>query len=315
MSFSLFDAPFPEHSAKSAFSGNQLERRSENRSSTCVQDAMADPNARLFIIAFGKMILRECDDALDGIFTVDDLAKLSAGDGTIVLLGWDKDGAPWLAAQSDLGEEDLPTGFVALDFRSIYIQGLLNAEKLGMLAQGGALLAWHKSHNFCSRCGTKSDLEDGGYKRLCPNCGMQHFPRTDPVVIMLTVSEDGEKCLLGRSPHFAEGVYSCLAGFVEPGETIEAAMRRETKEETGIEVGRVAYHASQPWPFPYTLMIGCYGEAKSQKITIDDELEDARWFTRAEVQSLVGGTHPETLRMPPKGAIASNLVMYWLDGS
>lgn len=315
MSFSLFDAPFPEHSAKSAFSANPLNRMSENRSETCIEDAMADPNARVLAVAFGKMIMREDGDSLDGVFKVGDLDMLAAGDGTMVLLGWDKVGAPWLAAQSSFQEENLPAGLVGLDFRNIYIQELVEPELLGMLAQAGALLAWHKSHAYCSRCGTPSDLKDGGYKRLCPNCEMQHFPRTDPVVIMLTISEDGEKCLLGRSPHFAEGVYSCLAGFVEPGETIESAMRRETKEEAGIEVGRVAYHASQPWPFPYTLMIGCYGEAKSSKITIDDELEDARWFTRDEVRSFVDGTHPEGLKMPPKGAIANNLVMHWLDGS
>lgn len=315
MSFSLFDAPFPEHSAKSAFSANPLNRMSENRSETCVEDAMNDPKSRYLIIAFGKMIMRENGDVLQGVFKIEDLETLSAHDGTIVLLGWDKDGAPWLGVQSSFDEESLPAGFVGLDFRSIYIQGLLSAELLGMLAQAGALLAWHKSHAFCSRCGTPSEIKDGGYKRLCPNCDMQHFPRTDPVVIMLTISEDGEKCLLGRSPHFAEGVYSCLAGFVEPGETIEAAMRRETKEEAGIDVGRVAYHASQPWPFPYTLMIGCYGEARSEKILLDDELEDARWFSRDNVQSIVDGTHPEELRMPPKGAIASNLVMHWLDGS
>ncbi|MEM8540459.1 MAG: NADH pyrophosphatase zinc ribbon domain-containing protein, partial [Pseudomonadota bacterium] len=171
MSFSLFDVPFPEHSAKSAFSGNPLERLSENRSATCIQDAMADPNARLFVVAVGKLLMRESNGSHDGVFKVEDLDKLAAGNGSIVLLGWDKEGAPWLAAQSDLVEEDLPTGFVALDFRSIYIQDLLGAEELGMLAQGGALLAWHKSHAFCSRCGTKSELEDGGYKRVCPNCG------------------------------------------------------------------------------------------------------------------------------------------------
>lgn len=315
MSFSLFDAPFPEHSAKSAFSTNPLNRLSENRSETCVEDAMRDPKAKYLIVAFGKLVLREVGDALEGIYEHQDLATLSALEGTIVLLGWDKDGVPWLGAQSSLGEEDLPAGYVGLDFRSIYIQGLLNVEVLGILAQAGALLAWHKSHAFCSRCGTPTELKDGGYKRLCPHCEMQHFPRTDPVVIMLTITDDGEKCLLGRSPHFVEGVYSCLAGFVEPGETIESAMRRETKEEAGIDVGRVAYHASQPWPFPYTLMIGCYGEASNQKIVLDDELEDARWFSRQEVQSMVDGTHPEGMRMPPKGAIASNLVMHWLDGS
>ncbi|MDZ7822634.1 MAG: NAD(+) diphosphatase [Ahrensia sp.] len=311
-SFTLFDAPYPEHSAASAFSGNRLNRFSERRSETCVKDAMADPNARLLVVAFGKLLLRETDGALNGIFTVADLDALNAAGGTIVLLGWDQKGCPWLAAQSALCEEDLPNGISAVDFRSVYIQGLLDDEQLGMLAQGGALLAWHKSHQFCSKCGHPSEIKDGGYKRLCPSCEAQHFPRTDPVVIMLTVSPDNESCLLGRSPHFPGGMYSCLAGFVEPGETIEQAMRRETKEEAGIDVTHVQYHASQPWPFPYTLMIGCFGVAATTEITIDDELDDARWFSRADVQKMVDGTHPEGFKMPPKGAIASNLVMHWL---
>lgn len=315
MTISLFDAPFPEPSANSAFSCNPLDRMSEKRSATCVEDALADPKAQLFVIADGKLVLREDSDTSDGIFKFDHLNKLSAHDGTIVLLGWDKGGTPWLAAQSSLDEETLPSGFVGVDFRGVYIQELLTPEQLGMVAQGGALLAWHKSHTYCSRCSTQTEIQDGGYKRQCPKCEMQHFPRTDPVVIMLTVSPDGERCLLGRSPHFPEGVYSCLAGFVEPGETIEMAMRRETKEEAGIEVRRVSYHASQPWPFPYTLMIGCYGEAASEKIILDDELEDARWFTRDEVRSIVDGTHPEEFRMPPKGAIASNLAIHWLENA
>ncbi len=313
MSFSIFDAPYPEHSTRAAFSANPLKRLSEKRTETSVQDAMVEPGAKLLVVADGKLVLKQDGDALDGVFNVGDLGGLGANKGTIVLLGWDKEEKPWLAAESSLDPEALPSGYVGIDFRSVYIQGLLNSEQLGKLAQGGALLAWHKSHAFCSRCGTASDIKDGGYKRLCPNCEMQHFPRTDPVVIMLTVSMDGTRCLLGRSPHFPEGVYSCLAGFVEPGETIEAAMRRETQEEAGVDVGRVAYHASQPWPFPYTLMIGCYGEATSDKIVVDDELEDARWFTRSEVRSMVDGSHVDALRMPPKGAIANTLITYWLD--
>ncbi len=313
MAKSLFDAPFPEHSTRAAFSGNPLSRMSEKRTETSVQDAMKDPRSRYLVVASNKMIFRDRNDSLDGVFELNDLAELEASEGTIVLLGWDERGSPWLAASSALDGEALPNGLTGIDFRSVYIQGLLDDAHLGKLAQGGALLAWHKSHEYCSRCGTRSEIKDGGYKRVCPNCGAQHFPRTDPVVIMLTISSDGDRCLLGRSPHFIEGVYSCLAGFVEPGETIEAATRRETKEEAGIDVGRVAYHASQPWPFPYTLMIGCLGEAMSETITIDDELEDARWFDRQEVQSMVDGSHPAGLRMPPKGAIAHTLMSYWLD--
>ena len=131
-------------------------------------------------------------------------------------------------------------------------------------------------------------MRAGGYKRLCPACGTEHFPRTDPVAIMLTVTR--ERCLLGRGRHFAPGMYSALAGFIEPGETIEDAVRRETLEEAGIRLGRVVYHASQPWPFPYSLMIGCFGEALNDDISADaNELEDCRWFARDEVLAMLAG--------------------------
>ena len=135
------------------------------------------------------------------------------------------------------------------------------------------------------------EMRAGGYKRHCPTCGTEHFPRTDPVAIMLTVTR--EKCLLGRGRHFAPGMYSALAGFIEPGETIEAAVRRETLEEAGIRLGRVVYHASQPWPFPYSLMIGCFGEPLNEDIQADlNELEDCRWFFRDEVRLMLARTHP-----------------------
>jgi len=150
----------------------------------------------------------------------------------------------------------------------------------------------------------------GGYKRVCTGCEAQLFPRTDPVAIMLAVTPD--KCLLGRSPHFPPGMYSCLAGFIEPGETIEDAVRRETFEESGIRIGRVAYHASQPWPFPHSLMIGCFGEALTHDVDPDrEELEDCRWFFRDEVAAIIAGTHPDGILMPPPGAIASHLVRAW----
>ena len=152
----------------------------------------------------------------------------------------------------------------------------------------------------------------GGYKRACPSSGAEPFPRTDPVAIMLAVTPD--HCLMGRSPHFAPGMYSCLAGFIEPGETIEAAARRETLEESGIRLGRVVYHASQPWPFPYTLMIGCFGEALNDDIVFDGrELEDCRWFGRDEVRAMVAGTHKDGLIIPPPGAIASHLIRFWAE--
>jgi NAD+ diphosphatase len=145
-----------------------------------------------------------------------------------------------------------------------------------------------------------------GFRRDCPNCQTQHFPRTDPVAIMLPVR--GDRCLLGRSARFATRVYSALAGFIEHGETIEAAVRREIKEESGIICGRVTYLASQPWPFPMSLMIGCHAEALTEGIIVDpQEIEDARWFTRAEARAILKGEHPE-VACPPPIAIAHWLI-------
>jgi NAD+ diphosphatase len=155
-------------------------------------------------------------------------------------------------------------------------------------------------------------MRAGGYKRHCLNCNSEHFPRTDPVAIMLAVTQD--RCLLGRSPHFIPGMYSALAGFIEPGETIEAAVRRETLEESGIRLGRVAYHASQPWPFPYSLMIGCFGEALNEDISFDGtELEDCRWFGRDEVRAMIAGDASSGIFVPPKAAIAHHLIRAWAE--
>jgi NAD+ diphosphatase len=180
------------------------------------------------------------------------------------------------------------------------------------MAQAGALLAWHATHRFCGRCGAATESRAGGYKRVCTGCNAEHFPRTDPVAIMLAVKP--ERCLLGRGYHFAPGMYSCLAGFIEPGETIEAAVRRETLEESGIRLGRVVYHASQPWPFPFSLMIGCFGEALDEEIRRDTaELEDCRWFGRDEVLAMLDGRHPDGIVTPPPGAIAHQIIRHWAE--
>jgi NAD+ diphosphatase len=178
------------------------------------------------------------------------------------------------------------------------------------MAQAKSLLHWHMRHRFCSNCGEASKIASAGWKRICTACSAQHFPRTDPVVIMVAVR--GDHCLLGRQPRFATGMYSALAGFIEPGETVEDAVRREVMEEAGIKVGRVSYMASQPWPFPASLMIGCLAEALSEEITIDrTELEDARWFTRAEVQLMLQGKHEKYLAAPQLIAIARTLLQTW----
>ena len=156
----------------------------------------------------------------------------------------------------------------------------------GILAQARSLVNWHLRHGFCAVCGARTEVADGGYVRRCPACAAEHFPRTDPVVIMLV--RDGEDCLLGRQAHFPAGVYSALAGFVEPGETIEEAVRREVMEEAGIEVGEVDYHSSQPWPFPASLMIGCIAKAASRRIA----LRSTRARRRALVLARPGPRRP-----------------------
>lgn len=188
----------------------------------------------------------------------------------------------------------------------------LDARDAEMAATARALINWHDSHGFCARCGQASVITEAGWQRLCQACGTHHFPRTDPVVIMLITQ--GEKVLLGRSPGWPDGMFSLLAGFVEPGETIAAAVRREVFEETAVKVGDVAYIADQPWPFPASLMIGCRGQAITSEITVDThELEAARWVTRSELLTVFAGTHPE-IRPARKGAIAHVLLANWLSG-
>ncbi|WP_430449546.1 NAD(+) diphosphatase [Rhodophyticola sp.] len=179
-----------------------------------------------------------------------------------------------------------------------------------LAATAKAVLDWHRTHRFCSRCGAESAPVEGGWQRECGACGGRHFPRTDPVVIMLVTH--GNDVLLGRSPGWPEGMYSLLAGFVEPGETLEAAVRREVYEETQVRIGAVGYLASQPWPYPASLMFGCRAEATSREITVDPvEIEDAVWLSREEVTDVFAGRHDRVLPAR-KGAIAHFLLENWL---
>ncbi len=311
-----------ERSASLVFAGGRLDRLSELRSETSVEDALAEPASKVMGFARGRVLIDVSSTQPRGLFSIDELQDFSPQLEKAILLGNDN-GVEHLAVPLSLNpdEEDFasPEGYAVIDYRSLAVQGLLSPEQLGMVAYGGALLAWHATHRFCARCGAATALAEGGAKRVCTSCETQHFPRTDPVVIMLTVKDD--KCLLGRSPHFPPGMYSALAGFVEAGETIEMAVRRETFEESGIRVGAVRYHATQPWPFPHTLMIGCYSEALDDDIELDElELEDCRWFNRDEVLTILAGageTHPDgtpKLFMPPPMAIAHALIRDWAEG-
>ena len=311
MSFFLFSAPEREPSQFVGFAGNRIDRQSENRTDEALEVALADPRLRIMQTRGGRLYLKLNGAGFDPYFTLAEAREMGAKLDDGVLLGLSEAG-PVVMAPGAVEPDDLPEGIKAIDHRSVYVQGLIGPDMLGELAQGAALLAWNRNHRFCGRCGAETQARIGGYKRSCAACGAEHFPRTDPVAIMLTVRQD--MCLLGRSPHFAPGMYSCLAGFIEPGETIENAVRRETLEESGIRLGRVAYHASQPWPFPHSLMIGCFGEALNDDIAFDGkELEDCRWFARDEVLTMIAGAHPNGLGVPPNGAIANHLIRAWAE--
>ena len=312
------------------FHGNPLDRASDRRDDAAVLAALrARPDARTLLIARDMPILargepreaffpRAAIEALGG-------AKLE------ILLGLEPSGAPVFAAllpdEAVEQRADNSDGFLdrrelvvpgrddleLIDLRSIALQGLVAPATIAVLGEAKAIADWHARHGFCAKCGAPSRIAAAGWRRECDVCKSQHFPRTDPVVIMLAV--DGDRCLLGRQARFPKGMYSALAGFVEPGETIEEAVRREIHEEARIACGAVRYVASQPWPFPSSLMIGCLAEAKSRDILIDgQELEDARWFTRDEVEAMFAKRHPQGISAPHAMAIAHHILRFWLEG-
>jgi len=308
---SFFDGlPAVEPSALVGFAGNRIDRRSEHRSAETVAAALTDGRARVYLFR-GDLVLVKAGG--DPLFTGAEANGLGASCEDVMLLGW-ADDAPRLAATIPETTAVDEAEITLTNLRALATAGAVSPEHLGALAQGRSLANWHGRHRFCANCGAATTIAIGGYRRDCPACGTQHFPRTDPVVIMLATN--GERALLGRQPQFPPGMYSCLAGFLEPGETIEAAVRRETLEESGVRIGRVRYHASQPWPFPASLMIGCHAEALSADIRRDEaELEDCRWFSRDEVKAMLAGTHAEGFTAPSPVAIANRLVRAWVEAS
>ncbi len=275
---------------------------------------MADPHSGVYVIGGDLIVTRRCGEGGDPLFTPAQARALGDVRETVFLglvdgagrfgFGIDQARAEALESREDL---------LVRDLRSIAVQGLVAHDHLATLAEAKALLAWHARHRFCPTCGTPSRPVQAGWRRDCPQCRAEHFPRTDPAVIMLTIG--GDRCLLGRSHRFVQNFWSCLAGFVEPGESIEAAVRRETVEEVGVACGRVAYFASQPWPFPMSLMIGCHAEACTTEITIDPlELQEARWFDRDEVALMLTRRHPDGLVTPPSTSLAHHIIRAWVEG-
>ncbi|MBV8791231.1 MAG: NAD(+) diphosphatase [Pseudolabrys sp.] len=299
------------------YADSPLDRAADRRlKGDDVAALAARADAGAYVVG-GEMIVAKATPsggaANNPLFTFDEAKQLGAP-AEIIFLGLLKGAGRFGIGIDPKAVEAVKTrsDLLVTDLRSIAVQGLVAADHLPPIAEAKAMLHWHARHRFCANCGTATAPKDCGWKRVCPNCKAEHFPRTDPVVIMLAV--DGDKCVLGRSPRFVPSMWSCLAGFIEPGESFEDAVRRETREEAGIVCGRVKYFASQPWPFPMSLMIGCYAEAKSRDVVIDrDELEDARWFSRDEIASMLLRKHPQGLTCPPPVAIAHHIIRGWVE--
>lgn len=308
------------------FGGSGFDRAAEFRGDDSKIEALKrDPNARVLPIWRGKPLISGAGQDQCGWLATDHPMVAFHGEEA-VFLGIVEDGprfacdmSKWEPANGDAPDGSIvdvvvthhplvPEDYLFTDLRGIMTH--LSPEDAELAATSCAVLAWHNSHKFCAKCGHASDMAMAGWQRNCPSCGAPHFPRTDPVVIMLVTH--GNDVLLGRSPAWPEGMYSLLAGFVEPGETIEAAVRREVREEADIVAGQVTYLASQPWPFPMSLMFGCAAEAKTRDIKVDPaEIEDAFWMPREELMEVFAGRHPK-MNSPRKGAIAHFILSNWL---
>jgi len=311
-------SPRRERSSLTGFADNPLDRREDLRSKLDAVTALRHrSDTRIAAVAGETPILKRLDgEALTVWFTHGETEMLGPA-AEEIFLGMAEDGTPRFARLLDkaLVEtlKERPELFVT-DLRSVALKRLVPTNEVGPLGEAKAVLDWHARHRFCAQCGGPTVAGASGWRRECTACGAMHFPRTDPVVIMLVTR--GDSCLLARQARFAPGMYSCIAGFVEPGETLENAVRRESWEEAGLRVGKVRYLASQPWPFPSSIMVGCIAESLGDEITLDmTELEDGRWFPRAEVLQMLEGAHPDGLACPQHIAIANTLVRAWaLEG-
>jgi NAD+ diphosphatase len=309
---STFDA-FPL--GQPAFVTNVLDRAAHLRSNDGKLMALENnPSSRAYLVHRDSLVVKREGEQVRALLTIEEALKFGANPGTI-FLGLREGAAVFgmgisqQAVEKLVGRDDV----TVTELRGMAMQGTVPPDQLSAVAMAKSLVGWHQRHGYCANCGARTAMREGGWKRDCPNCKAEHFPRTDPVVIMLVTS--GDKCLLGRQKQFPPGMYSCLAGFVEAAETIEDAVRREVLEESGIRCTDVAYYMTQPWPYPSSLMIGCSARALNEDVVVDRvELEDARWFDRDEARLMVTRKHPDGLAGPHPFAIAHHLVGRWVHG-
>lgn len=298
------------------FAGGQLDRAGlRRRDRAWLAEALESAQARFVCFAGLAPFCLEADGgALEAGWLSGHARAMLPVLGDPVFLGLDAEGAPHfgLALEPAADAEDGPLAGIGGAFQEMRAAAMrLSAGDTAALGAARSLLDWHARHGYCANCGTPTTPAEGGWKRICPACRAEHFPRTDPVVIMLPVA--GERCVVGRQGRFPPGMWSALAGFVEPGESLEEAIARETMEEVGVRVHGARYLASQPWPFPSSLMLGFLAECEAGDLLVDrDELEDACWLSRAEVRAGLAGEGPSYF--PPPVAIAHWLLQAWAAG-
>ncbi|GAB6901433.1 NAD(+) diphosphatase [Kineosporia succinea] len=291
------------HLERLALSRSTLDRAAHRRSDPrLIATLLADPTARVALFHEGETAVTTAPTV--HLWSVEELAGVKTGEHQF-FLGEDEQGRGYLAL-SVTERPPLPEGASWATLRDT--GALLDDSGAGIFTTAVALIAWHTFHTHCANCGTGTEVVQGGWVRLCPNCRREHYPRTDPAVIMTVVGPD-DRVLLGRGATWPENRYSTLAGFVEPGESLEDAVRREVAEESGVLVGDVAYRGSQPWPFPSSLMLGFRGEALSSRIRVDElELAEARWWSREELQADIKAGR---VVLPPAVSIARRLIEDW----
>jgi NAD+ diphosphatase len=300
-------------SRPNAYTGSPLDRAGHLRDNAdWIHQALADPDTIFAPVWRARSLMKglEAGSPEAVLLTAAAAEAVRMQDGPWAFLGlWET--RPVFAVDCSAAEDPLPLlpegmGTFA-DLRQV--AGLLPPGEASVLAHARGLMHWRTRHRFCGACGAPCTARSAGNVMVCTACNSQHFPRTDPAVIMLVVK--GDRCLLGHSQRFPNTtMYSTLAGFVEPGESLEEAVRREVKEEAAIEVGDVLYHSSQPWPFPSSIMLGFHAEGLSEEITIDpEELRDARWFSRADLRN-----HQALgFSLPRVDSIARRLIEDWLE--